>query len=75
MKALVAEADEWGGVDVMFNNAGIMHDDVRQIHLELRKRESLSRPWLTLLKDGDAISTSEDVWDLTHKINVCYTPL
>ncbi|CAZ80524.1 unnamed protein product [Tuber melanosporum] len=47
VKALVAEADEWGGVDVIFNNAGIMHND-----------------------DGDAISTSEDVWDLTHKINV-----
>jgi len=40
VKALVAEADEWGGVDVMFNNAGIMHNDVRQTHLELGERNS-----------------------------------
>lgn len=28
VQAMVACADEWGGVDVMFNNAGIMHDEV-----------------------------------------------
>ncbi|RPB14804.1 NAD(P)-binding protein [Morchella conica CCBAS932] len=44
---LVAALDSWGGVDVIFNNAGIMHMD-----------------------DGDAISCTEDVWDLTQKINV-----
>lgn len=27
IKALVDSVDEWGGVDVMFNNAGIMHAD------------------------------------------------
>lgn len=27
IKALVDSADEWGGVDIMFNNAGIMHAD------------------------------------------------
>ncbi|KAF3941688.1 hypothetical protein ABW19_dt0210133 [Dactylella cylindrospora] len=27
VEALVAAADAWGGVDVMFNNAGIMHGD------------------------------------------------
>ncbi|KAK6361138.1 hypothetical protein TWF730_004882 [Orbilia blumenaviensis] len=27
VQKLVASADEWGGVDVMFNNAGIMHGD------------------------------------------------
>ncbi len=37
----------YGGLHVLFNNAGIMHSD-----------------------DGDSTSTSEEVWDLTMKINV-----
>lgn len=45
--ALVAYVDGWGGVDIMFNNAGIMHS-----------------------KDADAIDTPEEIWDLTHNINV-----
>jgi NAD(P)-dependent dehydrogenase (short-subunit alcohol dehydrogenase family) len=27
IKALVDSVDEWGGLDIMFNNAGIMHAD------------------------------------------------
>lgn len=47
VQALVESLDSWGGVDVMFNNAGIMH-----------------------AKDDDAIGTPEQIWDLTHNINV-----
>ncbi|KAH8180239.1 enoyl-(Acyl carrier protein) reductase domain-containing protein [Sarocladium implicatum] len=47
VKALVDALDAWGGLDVMFNNAGIMH-----------------------AKDDDAVETPEDIWDLTHNINV-----
>jgi NAD(P)-dependent dehydrogenase (short-subunit alcohol dehydrogenase family) len=44
---MVAEAEkQFGKLDVMFNNAGIMHG-----------------------KDDDAVSTSEEVWDLTLDIN------
>ena len=43
----MARVDDWGGVDVMFNNAGIMH-----------------------ARDDDAINTPEEIWDLTHNINV-----
>ncbi len=43
----MAHVDSWGGVDVMFNNAGIMH-----------------------ARDDDAISTPEEIWDLTQNINV-----
>ena len=44
---MVAEAEKkFGKLNVMFNNAGIMHG-----------------------KDDDAVSTSEEVWDLTLDIN------
>ena len=33
IKALVDSVDEWGGLDIMFNNAGIMHaDDAGKFH-------------------------------------------
>ena len=49
IEAAVAHLDTWPspGVDIMFNNAGIMHAD-----------------------DADAIDTPEQIWDLTHNINV-----
>ncbi|RYP36509.1 hypothetical protein DL767_003332 [Monosporascus sp. MG133] len=47
VQAAVESVDSWGGVDVMFNNAGIMHG-----------------------RDGDAVGTPEDIWDLTMAINV-----
>ena len=40
-------ADQFGGLHILFNNAGIMHS-----------------------RDGDAISTESDVFDLTLNINV-----
>ncbi|KAG6187082.1 hypothetical protein E4U10_005599 [Claviceps purpurea] len=47
VQALVETLDSWGGLDVMFNNAGIMH-----------------------AQDDDAVNTPEQIWDLTHNINV-----
>ncbi|KIW71491.1 hypothetical protein PV04_03649 [Phialophora macrospora] len=47
VQAAIESQDKHGGIDIMFNNAGIMH-----------------------AKDDDAINTPEDIWDLTHKINV-----
>jgi NAD(P)-dependent dehydrogenase (short-subunit alcohol dehydrogenase family) len=44
---MIESLDSWGGLDVIFNNAGIMH-----------------------ARDDDAINTPEDIWDLTHNINV-----
>jgi NAD(P)-dependent dehydrogenase (short-subunit alcohol dehydrogenase family) len=45
---MVANAEShFGGLDILFNNAGIMHSD-----------------------DGNAMDTSEDVWDLTMNINL-----
>jgi NAD(P)-dependent dehydrogenase (short-subunit alcohol dehydrogenase family) len=46
-EAMIAAAEKaFGKLDVLFNNAGIMHS-----------------------ADDDAISTTEDVWDLTMEIN------
>jgi NAD(P)-dependent dehydrogenase (short-subunit alcohol dehydrogenase family) len=47
VQAAIESQDKHGGIDIIFNNAGIMH-----------------------AKDDDAINTPEDIWDLTHKINV-----
>lgn len=38
VEAVVAIVDSWGGVDVMFNNAGIMHDDVGYPSLTIRMK-------------------------------------
>ena len=47
-EAMVSRAEnDFGGLDVLFNNAGIMHSD-----------------------DGNAMQTSEEVWDLTMNINL-----
>ncbi|KAL7934713.1 hypothetical protein V8C35DRAFT_301634 [Trichoderma chlorosporum] len=47
VQAMIESLDSWGGLDVIFNNAGIMH-----------------------ARDDDAINTPEEIWDLTHNINV-----
>ena len=47
-ESMVALAErEFGGLDILFNNAGIMHGD-----------------------DGNAMQTTESVWDLTMNINL-----
>ncbi len=46
--SMVKAAEQaFGKLNVLFNNAGIMHD-----------------------RDGDAVSTEEDIWDLTMRINL-----
>lgn len=47
VQAMIESLDSWGGLDVLFNNAGIMH-----------------------ARDDDAVNTPEEIWDLTHNINV-----
>ncbi|GAB1312496.1 hypothetical protein MFIFM68171_02706 [Madurella fahalii] len=47
VQAMVEHVDPWGGLDIIFNNAGIMH-----------------------ARDDDALNTPEEIWDLTHNINV-----
>ncbi|KAH8916844.1 NAD(P)-binding protein [Atractiella rhizophila] len=48
VKNMIGKAkSEYGRVDVVFNNAGIMHPD-----------------------DGDALTTTEKIWDLTMTINL-----
>lgn len=66
VKAMVESADAWGGLDVMFNNAGIMHaDDAGAIFHAICPRDP--DPANRRL---DAIDTPEKIWDLTHNINV-----
>jgi NAD(P)-dependent dehydrogenase (short-subunit alcohol dehydrogenase family) len=65
VKALVESVDEWGGLDIIFNNAGIMHAD------DAGKSISLSMTFATVLMlDLDAVETPEKIWDLTQNINV-----
>jgi len=37
IKAMVESVDEWGGLDVIFNNAGIMHAQVSPLHFPLTR--------------------------------------
>jgi NAD(P)-dependent dehydrogenase (short-subunit alcohol dehydrogenase family) len=64
VQAAVEKLDAWGGLDVIFNNAGIMHGDDagesrRVLLIDLHKANN-----------SDAIDTPEKIWDLTHNINV-----
>lgn len=64
IKALVDSVDEWGGLDIMFNNAGIMHAD------DAGKSISVSYFATMLTYISDAVDTPEKIWDLTQNINV-----
>ncbi len=46
-KMVRAAEEQYGRLDILFNNAGIMHS-----------------------ADGDAVNTSEEVWDLTMNVNL-----
>lgn len=66
IKALVESVDEWGGLDIMFNNAGIMHaDDAGKSAVV-----NLSLFAVTYLRSTDAVDTPEKIWDMTQNINV-----
>jgi NAD(P)-dependent dehydrogenase (short-subunit alcohol dehydrogenase family) len=64
VQAAVEKLDAWGGLDIIFNNAGIMHaDDAGK-----KAHEASCATFLTF--SIDAIDTPEKIWDLTHNINV-----
>jgi NAD(P)-dependent dehydrogenase (short-subunit alcohol dehydrogenase family) len=72
IKALVESVDEWGGLDIMFNNAGIMHAD------DAGKSAKLYFSFISRLATytylpyvfADAVDTPEKIWDMTQNINV-----
>lgn len=67
IKAMVEHLDSWGGMDIIFNNAGIMHaDDAGKHHSII----TLLKKNIILTNHTDAIDTPEKIWDLTHNINV-----
>lgn len=66
VQAMVEHLDSWGGVDVMFNNAGVMHGDDAGESTQIAMMHSLSLSRTC----ADAIDTPEKIWDLTHNINV-----
>lgn len=64
VQAVIDSLDPWGGLDIIFNNAGIMHgDDAGEYHAHVKVQKILTR-------HVDAIDTPERIWDLTHNINV-----
>lgn len=52
VEKMVAHVDSWGGVDVIFNNAGIMHGDVSYSNSRIRAEEKIRsqklRRWLII---------------------------
>lgn len=75
IESAVAKVDAWGGVDIMFNNAGIMHaDDAGEsiiITFELLKcKQNQKKTDMILSFCIDAVDTPEKIWDLTQNINV-----
>lgn len=69
IQAAVEHIDDWGGVDIMFNNAGIMHADDDGELAHVKTLESFVPP-TNHCRTEDAVNTSEKIWDLTHNINV-----
>ena len=70
IKALVDSVDEWGGLDIMFNNAGIMHaDDAGKSSILYFHSYPISPHTHTYLL-ADAVDTPEKIWDMTQNINV-----
>ena len=70
IKALVESVDEWGGLVIMFNNAGIMHaDDAGKSSILYFHSYPISPHTHTYLL-ADAVDTPEKIWDMTQNINV-----
>jgi len=72
IKALVESVDEWGGLDIMFNNAGIMHaDDAGKSAIFMLFPYVLSvHKHILTYPPTDAVDTPEKIWDMTQNINV-----
>lgn len=68
IEAVVAKLDAWGGVDVMFNNAGIMHAD--DAGKSFPQKCKIPGNHLLIFFLLDAVDTPEKIWDLTQNINV-----
>lgn len=65
IQGVVEKLDSWGGVDVIFNNAGIMHNDDAGEYLS-----NVLYSVASLIDREDAVDTPEKIWDLTQNINV-----
>lgn len=71
MAAAVKLAEEsFGKLDVMFNNAGIMHSDVGLQQFVGTAAGGKLTDMPAEFQDGDSSQTTDDVFDLTMNINV-----
>ena len=67
VEEMIATCDRWGGVDVVFNNAGMYNFffafswNAQKLTIDIGIMHG---------DDDDAVNTPEKIWDLTQNINV-----